>query len=277
VAEVVAGEPGTVRLRGTPQADGPSYVYVRVTDGDGDPAWRIFTAYVGGGPGALVDSDFRGVDPALHTPWTPTYFLSPAVGAYSGWELGPGVQGHAGNDRLVFSVNAPATPATLAQALADGEYLTVSLESASASGLGLSRGRVRFTLDRLDYHAPRQYAVFTSVDGFAEGQEVFLTPRFTDQNAPRDFAFDLPDLAAYDTATTVEIRLYGFGGQYGGHRTSLTAFAVGDASAALPRLAVGDASAVEGDTGTRSLTFTITLDRPATEPVSVDWSTADTP
>ncbi|MCG6928796.1 MAG: hypothetical protein LJF30_26260 [Acidobacteria bacterium] len=275
VAEPVAGEPGTVRLHGTPLEAGPSYVYVRATDGDGDPAWRIFTAYVGGGPGALLDSDFRGADPALHTPWTPYYFLSPTVSAYSGWQLGPGVQGHAGDDRLVFSVNAPATPATLAEAIADGEFLSASLESSSP--LGLRRGRVRFTIDRLDYHAPRSYAVFTGVGGFAEGQEVFVTPHFTDQNAPRDFAFDLPDLAAYDTTTTIEIRLYGFAGQYGGHRSSLTAFAIGNELAALPRLVVGDASVVEGDSGTMGLEFTITLDQPAAEPVTVDWTTADTP
>ena len=136
---------------------------------------------------------------------------------------------------------------------------------------------MRFTIDRLDYHAPRRYAVFTSVGGFAEGQEIFVTPEFTDQNAPRDFAFDLPDQPAYDTATTVEIRIFGFAGQYGGHRSSLTAFAIGNESSALPRLAVGDASIVEGDAGTTSLTFTIRLDQPATEPVTVDWTTADTP
>ena len=248
---------------------------MRVTDGDGDPAWRIFTAYAGGGPGALVDSDFRGDDPALHTPWTPYYFLAPTVSTYSGWQLGPGVQGHEGDDRLVFSVNAPATPATLAEAIGDGEYLSVSLESSSP--LGLRRGRGRFTIDRLDYHAPRRYAVFTSVGGFSEGQEIFVTPELTDQNAPRDFTFDLPDQSAYDTATTVEIRILGFAGQYGGHRSSLTAFALGDESSTRPRLTVGDASVVEGDSGTTSLEFTITLDQAATEPVTVDWSTADTP
>src|SRR5512143_1171882 len=37
---------------------------------------------------------------------------------------------------------------------------------AALLGIGLRRGRVSFSIQRIDYHAPRQYAVFTSVGGF---------------------------------------------------------------------------------------------------------------
>ena len=274
VAEPLAGSPGTVRIHGTPQASGVNYVYVRVTDADGDSAWRIFTLYVGGGPGVLVDSDFRGTDPALHTPWTPTYYRAPALSSYSGWQLGAGAFGAAGNDSLVYSFNAPATPATLAQALAAGQYISMSIATTAPAGLGLRKGVGRFTIDRLDYHAPRSYAVFTSVSGFALGQEVFTTPEFTDQDEPRDFTFSLPDLAAYDSAQAMEVRLYGFAGQYGGHRTSLTAFSLGAnvPPSTMPSITIDDAAASEGNSGTKTIQIRVHLSQPSTQPVTVHWT-----
>jgi hypothetical protein len=224
-APLFALAPGTVRVSGKPGASGTNYIYLRVTDADGDPAWRIFTFYVAGGPGTLLEADLRGADPGLHTPWLPTYVLAPAVGSYSGLVFGAGSFGAAGNDALTYSVNAPATMSSLAQALAENEYVRLTLQAAAGSTLDLRRGEVRFTINRQDYHAPRSYAVFTSVAGFALGQEVFTTPQFWETDEPREFTFTLPDLPAYDGLTApLEIRLYGFDAQYGGHRTRLTAF-----------------------------------------------------
>ena len=44
---------------------------------------------------------------------------------------------------------------------------------------------------------------------------------------------------------------------------------------ALPALSIADASVDEGDTGSATLDFTVTLDRAATETVTVDWTTSD--
>ena len=47
------------------------------------------------------------------------------------------------------------------------------------------------------------------------------------------------------------------------------------AEAAPPMLSIGDASVDEGDSGSATLDFTVTLDRTATETVTVDWATSD--
>ncbi|HEY3121777.1 MAG TPA: hypothetical protein VGL15_14220 [Vicinamibacteria bacterium] len=214
--------PDTVRIAGTPSLSGMNYVYARVTDADGDPAWRIFTFYVAGGPGTLVEADLRGTDPALHTPWTPTYALGASVGSYSGLQLGPGALPAAGNDALTFTVSAPPTMSTLAEAVQDGEYVALTVQAAAGSSLNLRQGELRFTIDRVDYHSPRSYAVFTSVGGFAAGQEVFVSPQVWETGEPREFSIPLPDEAAYEGLTGPEIRIYGEGAQYDGHRIRLT-------------------------------------------------------
>ncbi len=45
--------------------------------------------------------------------------------------------------------------------------------------------------------------------------------------------------------------------------------------APLPALSIGDASAAEGDSGSATLEFTVTLDSAATATVTVDWATSD--
>lgn len=219
------GDPGGVRVTGNPGTSGMNYLYVRVTDADGDPAWRVFSFYAAGGPGTLVDADFRGDDPGLHTPWTATYVTGSSVGSYGGWRLGAGAFGAAGDDALAFSVNAPSTESTLAQAVAENEYLTVTLQAASGQTLDLRRAEMRFTINRQDYHSPRRYAVFTSVGGFAVGQDILTTPYNYDLDEPRETVVTFPDTAAYDGLTgPVQIRIYGFAAQFGGHRTRLAAF-----------------------------------------------------
>jgi hypothetical protein len=219
------GDPGGLRVSGTAAKGGMNHVYVRVTDADGDPAWRIFSFYAAGGPGTLVDADFRGDDPGLHTPWMPTYVLGPSVGSYGGWRLGVGAVGAAGDDALAFSVNAPATESSLAQAVTENEYLTVTLQAASGQALDLRRAEMRFTVNRQDYHSPRRYAVFTSVGGFAIGQEIFTSPYNYDLDEPREITVPFPDQAAYDGLTgPVTIRIYGFAAQYSGHRTRVAGF-----------------------------------------------------
>ena len=47
------------------------------------------------------------------------------------------------------------------------------------------------------------------------------------------------------------------------------------ATVALPMLSIADASVDEGDTGSATMTFTVTLDPMAPETVTVDWATAD--
>ena len=59
-----------------------------------------------------------------------------------------------------------------------------------------------------------------------------------------------------------------------GHEATFTS-APTSAVAALPALSIGDASVDEGDSGSTTLDFTVTLNRAATETVTVEWATSD--
>jgi hypothetical protein len=88
---------------------------------------------------------------------------------------------------------------------------------------------------RVDFHAPRRYAVFTNIGGFAVGSEVFSTVRFP-TTVDQEFVFTLPDTTAYGALTgPVEFRIVGFAGQFAGHRTSINAFKLTRSAGAFDR------------------------------------------
>ncbi|MEO8035286.1 MAG: hypothetical protein ABI837_12700, partial [Acidobacteriota bacterium] len=187
---------GTIRVSGSPTTSRRNFLFASVHDGDGDPAWRIFTLETFGGPGTLVQSDFRGTSPALHLPWTPTFVLSPTI-TWSGWNIGAvqsggsGVTPKAGDNALVFSVSAPsAANETLAQALADNEYLVATITPA-AGPLDLRGAEVRFSMKRLSFHAPLGYAVFTSIGGFAAANAHYVSSETTKDQFDDTFVTEL--------------------------------------------------------------------------------------
>jgi hypothetical protein len=231
----IPGAPPRLRISGTPMTTGDNYLFARVTDADGDPAWRTFSFPTVGGAGALLECNFQGTNPALALPWTPAYVLRSNV-TYSGWNKGAGISASAGNDALTWSQNMPADEAssTLSYAVSNNAYWQFSLTPLSAQPLNLRKAEVRFTILRIDYHAPREYAIFTSVGGLTNGAQVFDSGHFTD-TIDREFVFTLPDAAAYSNLTTaVTFRLVGYSGQYAGHRTSLPAFKVTADLSTLP-------------------------------------------
>ncbi len=223
--QTVAGAPNKIRLIGTPRQDVLSYLYLRATDQDGDPAWRTYTLSTFGGTGTMVESDFSGQDPALHLPWTKTYFLAAGY-QWSGWQAGGGLTAEQGDGGLFFSLAAPADEAqsTLDLALSDGEYWSASLSIPDGQTLNLRRAQWRFTVRRVDYHAPRRFACMTSIGGFASGNEVFSSERNT-SNSDTEYSFTLPDSLAYqDLSGAVEIRIIPFAAQYSGHQAAILAF-----------------------------------------------------
>jgi hypothetical protein len=243
--EQPAGDPDRVRITGAPSEPGLSYVYLRLTDADGDPAWRTYTVQTVGGIGTVLECDFRGSNPARHLPWTNTYARAPKV-SYTGWSFGAGMFAQDGDGALVCSVNAPATEsnATLALAIADGEFLGFSVQAPVDHVLNLAGAEVQFGIRRIDYHAPRRYAVLTSASGFAAGSEVFTSEY---NNGPDDqlCAFRLPGTVTYRALSgSVGFRIYGFSGQYGGHKTSLISFKITSAS---PYSVRADSVDVDGD------------------------------
>lgn len=229
--EAVPGDPDRIRVRGSLTETTKNHLYLRVTDGDGDPAWRIFSFDAVGGPGTLVQSDFTGVSPALHRPWTHTFVLSPSV-AFSGWDIGraagggSGVRADAGDNGFVHSVDAPGSAdEPLSQALAEDEYLKCTL-TPIAGPLDLRGAEVRFRTRRIDWHSPRSHALFSSLAGFHEAAALGVTaPVDKDDTDEHEHVFRLPSTSAYASVSgPVEFRLYAALAQWGGHRTSLTAF-----------------------------------------------------
>lgn len=217
---IAAGpSPGTLRITGTPTLSRKNFILARVHDADGDPAWRVFTLQTFGGLGTLVQSDFRGISPALNRPWTPTFVLSPKV-TWSGWNVGAGIVPKSGNDAFVFSVSGPAAAnETLAQAIADNELLTATITPAQGA-LDLRGGEIRFSTRRIDFHAPLGYALY------AGGNQLYVSGEVSKDNFDEiEHVVAIPSTAAFAAVNApFELRVYAFGAQFDGHETSLTAF-----------------------------------------------------
>ena len=225
---------GDASISGMPGVTGDNFVFLRVRDADGDPAWRTFYFKTVGGPRVLVQSNFEGTNPSSNRPWTSTYTTA-AGHTWSGWQTGAGIFASAGDDALVYYQNMPASEvdSTLALAVADNEYWTATLQPPPGQVMNLRGAEVRFTIRRVDYHAPRQYAFFTGIGGFAAGNEVYTSQHFTSV-VDEEFVFSLPDTAAYAAvANPVEFRIVGYAGQYGGHKTSISAFKITRAAGAF--------------------------------------------
>jgi len=221
----VQDEPGKVEIVGTPGNDIPSYIYLRAVDKDGDAAWRTFTLNTFGGLGTVLESDFSGTDPSFDLPWTKTFYL-PSGYQWSGWQKGQGITPEHGDGGLFFSVASPADEdqSTLTLALSDGEYWTGTITIAEGEILDLRKATVRFSVRRIDYHAPRRFAFMTSVAGFSPGDEVFSSERNT-SSSDTQYSFELPNDPAYQAVSeNVEIRIVPFAAQYSGHKAAIISF-----------------------------------------------------
>lgn len=216
---------GTIRISGVPSVSRKNFILARVNDAGGDPAWRIFTLEAFGGPGTLVQSDFRGTAPAFSLPWTPTFVRAASV-VWSGWSLGAGAVARDGANAIAFSVAAPSSSnETLAQAIADNEFLRATI-APSGAALDLRRAEIRFSTRRIGFHAPLGYALFTSAGGFAEANAIYVSPEVEKGNFDEiEHVATLPTTPQFASLSApLEIRIYAFGAQFDGHATSLTGF-----------------------------------------------------
>lgn len=223
---------GSLTLSGTPTSAGDNFVFLRVKDSDGDPAWRIFFFKTVGGPDIIVESNVEGTDPALNLPATANYVLQSGITS-SGWNKGAGITAESGDDGLFFSQDMPAEEddSTLAQAVSGNEFWTLTLTGSAAAPLKLRRAEVRFAMLRQTFHAPRTFALFTSLGGFSAANAVFTSPRMEDLGE-QEFVFRLPDTTAFESVTSaVQIRIYGFAGRFAGHVAALRAFKLTEAGA----------------------------------------------
>ncbi|MFM8458252.1 MAG: hypothetical protein ACKOB0_04805, partial [Chthoniobacterales bacterium] len=171
--------------------------------------------------------DFTGTDPARNLPWTKTSVREASL-TTEGWRFGSGVSlVTARNDRLAFSVSSDANLSTLAQAKSNNAYLYVRI-AASSGALNAANNRVRFTIRRESWHAPLQYAVFSSVDNYAS--PLFTTPLLDNADDATDaFTFLIPSTGYSSISGPLELRIYAYSARYSGHAASLTAFSLGSA------------------------------------------------
>lgn len=216
----------TIQISGRPITSRKNFLFARVQDADGDPAWRTFTLQTFGGPGTLIQSNFQGpFDAESDLPFTPTFVLDAGEVSWGGWDFTDSNATPAdGNDGVVFSVEAPSEAnSTLSEAITEHEFLTATVTPASPP-LDLRGGEIRFSTRRIMFHAPLGYALFTELDSFA-------TPLYVSDEVSKD-NFDeiehivtIPSTATFNGINAAfEIRIYAFGAQFSGHQTSLTGF-----------------------------------------------------
>ena len=171
--------------------------------------------------------DFAGTDPARNLPWTKTSFRETTL-TTEGWRFGSGLSlVTARNDRLAFAVSSDANLSTLAQAKANNAYLYVRVAPSSGT-LNMANNRARFTIRRESWHAPLQYAVFSSVDNYTS--PLFTTPLLDNADDATDaFTFLIPSVGYGNISGPLELRIYAYAARYNGHPASLTAFSLGGA------------------------------------------------
>ncbi len=179
-------------------------------------------------PGDLIICDSTGSEPAQNTPWTKTSYLAADL-SFSGWERGSGALAGSGHDNAFGVFVSHHTPmSTLAEAIADGEYISFTLE-ATADSLDLGGKKIAFSSQRFDWRSPLRFACFSSVDGFAEGDEIFATESLSQGNydvVQNEFIFPLE---GYDgIAGPVELRFYIFEAEYWGNVIALNSFSIVD-------------------------------------------------
>lgn len=236
----VAGDPLRYRVSGTPRSGGWNYFYLRVNDDDGDAAWQIYSFYIAGGPGTLIEADLAGTySGASALPWTKTHVVDTARVTYSGLNRGAadangggtatgsdgtGVKLYPSTDALRFSVSqgsATASSATLASAIADNEYWKFTVTPLPGKPLQLRNAEMRLSWMRNEYHSVRNFVIMTSVGGFTQGQQIYTSGSTPEEDAVAETVFRLPDSTTYDgLVAPVEFRIYFCGSQYG-HQASL--------------------------------------------------------
>lgn len=190
----------------------------------------------------LIESDFTGTDLANNLPVTATTQIAPGL-ASSGWDFWPGLTPFDGiDDRIAFLAPSDDTASTLAEAVAEDEYLTITLTPDAE--ITLTEQRFSFSIRRFTYNAPRRYAVFSSVAGFGEGDAIFASELIANgAQDPVDLSFIIPD--GHETVSgPVEFRIYIYEALHpSNHPTSLGAFSITDPGEVFALSATADASA----------------------------------
>ncbi len=200
---------------------------LEVVDNEGATDRESFQVVIASGDAVsnvVVESDFTGTAPSGHTPWDKSKNLSKGI-SYGGWTLGAGVEGSNRDNVFACFVNNQTALSTLAEAVAADQYAAVSLSPEAGHVLDLSYALFQLTVRRFDNHGGHRYAVFSSVNGFGAGKELFISDYFNSwhtEDALLEFRLPVEGFSNIDGA--VEFRIYPFEAQYQWKETSVVAF-----------------------------------------------------
>ena len=175
-------------------------------------------------PATLLAFDFTGVQDnnagstAIGTPLTQTSTLDPALTVISGLQLGSGLGFRHGPGDSNPSTNAGDEyningfgGLSLGDAINSGDYIGYTV--APVNGLEMLLDEVSFSFWRNGTNAPENYAVLTSIDGFAAGDALATTSILhagqggPDQSSPATL---VGDYTGSTWVTSLDVRLYGW-------------------------------------------------------------------
>ncbi len=179
--------------------------------------------------------DFTGTDPASNLPWTNTTEIAPGLST-SGWTLGPNIAPVAGtDDAIAFDVQADGTLSTLSNALARGDYLSMTLIPAPGQPFSLNARRVRFSVTRTKWHAPKRFALVSSIDGFRAEAALFQTASIPNENQwLSQFSFIMPQTGYGHITNAVEFRLVACESLFANHPAELNGFSIVSTTNVMP-------------------------------------------
>ena len=126
----------------------------------------------------------------------------------SGLNFGPGVSprgaNNAGNE---FNVASFSTGTNAQSAIDGSDYLTFTVQPIA--GMAMSPSSVHFTLWRQGAGSAQDYAVYSSIGGFTQGQHL-AQAHITSTGAANQLALGSSFASVQSTTSPVEFRLYGW-------------------------------------------------------------------
>jgi|GEM_PF-2224128 len=161
----------------------------------------------------------------------PDNFVSAQGVSITEWETGRGIDSVYDCEALVAGyLNNSAALSTLAEAIEANQYFSATITPEAGYHLDLRGADVMIRVRRFDNHGGHRYAVFSSIDGFETGNQIFESIAF---NSWRVTDVDLSFMLPFDNygaiADPVEFRVYPFEAQYQYKKSGIVAVEFGGA------------------------------------------------
>ncbi|MCK5775476.1 MAG: T9SS type A sorting domain-containing protein [Bacteroidales bacterium] len=171
----------------------------------------------------LIESDFTGSYPGTISNWNNTSTLDNSIEFTQGWTCADGVFGELINNAFGFYVNGGSyNRTTLAQAITNNQYLSIKFKS-TGDLLNLNRAEVLLGVNRIGYHSPKKYAVFTDKSPFIEGNELFVLS-VDNSGTVTEVKGNFPGEGFENVTDEMQMRVYVYDAFYSRHASSIESF-----------------------------------------------------